>query len=125
VKAVLCYEGGQLVGLLAVQEGIDQEEPSIIVKPEKRRQGIGRALLEAAKAECKKDGVRRCLVVCQDCFQSGEAFVKSTGSRYQFSKYRMTLNPELFVKREVSEFSVELQQADLADAKLLASADQD
>lgn len=120
MKAVLCYDGGQLVGLLAVQQGIDEEELSIIVKPEKRRQGIGSALLEFAKAECKKDGIRKCLLVCQESSQSGKAFVKWTDSRYQFSEYRMTLSQELFGNRESSEFSIELQQADPADAKLLA-----
>jgi len=121
LAAVLCYdEGGQLVGLLAVQQGIDEVELSIIVKPEKRRQGIGRSLLEVAKAECKKDGIRKCLLVCQEPSQSGKAFVKSTGSKYQFSEYRMTLSQELFRTRESNEFSIELQQADPADANLLA-----
>jgi ribosomal protein S18 acetylase RimI-like enzyme len=120
MKTVLCYETGQLVGLLAVQQGIGEEELSVIVKPEKRRLGIGRALLEVAKVECRKNGVRRCLLVCQESSQSGKAFVKSTGSHYEFSEYRMTLDQALFEKRKPSEFSIELQQAGLTDAKLLA-----
>lgn len=120
MQAILCYEGKELVGLLAIQQGIDEVELYPIVQPEKRRKGIARTLLRVAKVQCKREGIGKCLLVCQESSESGKAFVKSTGSQYQFSEYSMKLDDKLFRKNSSIDFSIELRQAEFGDVKLLA-----
>jgi ribosomal protein S18 acetylase RimI-like enzyme len=120
--AILCYEGGELVGLLAIQQfASDKAELYLIVHPEKRRRGIGRALFQAEIADCKNRGVKKCLLVCQESSESGKAFVRSTGALYQFSEYRMRLDAEAPRSERSGGSSVELSRAGLEDAGLLAA----
>lgn len=119
-QAVLCYEDGQLVGLLAVQRGIGEAELTIVVHPEYRRRGIGSALLQTAKKECEGQGTERCLLVCQESSKSGKAFVQSIGANYRFSEYKMKLEDRP-VGAQVSEQSIRMYQASFRDRTLLAS----
>lgn len=120
MTTALCYEGEQLAGLLAVQPGIDEAELYIIVRPGKRRQGIATSLLEIAKINLKKDGILKCLLVRQASSASGGSFVNSTGAQYRFSEYRMELDKRAFRNRRSNASSIELRQANLLDAHLLA-----
>ena len=121
MRAILCYESGELIGLLAIQQFTsDKAEFYLVVHPEKRRRSIGRALLQAGIADCKNRGVKKGLLVCQESSKSGKAFVKSTGALYQFSEYRMKLDAELDDNKPRS-FSVELRRAGFEDARLLAT----
>lgn len=122
MRAFLYYESGELIGVLAIQQFTsDKAEFYLVVHPEKRRRSIGRALFQAGIADCKNRGVKKCLLVCQESSESGKAFVKSTGVRYQFSEYRMELDTEFSSNKKPSSFSVELRRAGLNDARLLAT----
>jgi ribosomal protein S18 acetylase RimI-like enzyme len=118
--AVLYYQDGQLVGSVAFQLGIRKAELTIIVHPEKRRRGIGSTLLQAAKQECVRQGIQKCLLVCQETSKSGKAFLGSLGSRYQFSEYKMKLEnrPSTI---QVTGQPLRMYQASFKDRKLLAS----
>ena len=119
MRAVLCYGGGELVGFLAIQEGIGEAELYLVVHPEKRRKGIGNVLFQAAKEECKRQKLGRCLLVCQESSKSGIAFVESTGSQYEFSEYRMKLDDHRPMKEVSRQSEIKLRQAGPEDAKLL------
>lgn len=122
MRAILCYESGELVGVLAVQQFTsDKAEFYLVVHPGKRRRSIGRVLFQAGIADCKNRGVKKCLLVCQESSESGKAFVRSTGAMYQFSEYRMRLDADLSSYDRPSDFSVELRRAGLEDARLLAA----
>ena len=120
MQAALCYEDGQLVGSLTIQRGIGEAELTIIAHPEKRRRGIGSTLLQAAKEECKRQEIEKCLLVCQESSKSGKAFIGSIGSQYQFSEYKMKLEnrPSTI---QVTGQAVRMYQASFEDRKLLAS----
>jgi ribosomal protein S18 acetylase RimI-like enzyme len=120
MMAILCYVGTQLIGLLAIQLGIDEAELYTIVRPDNRRKGIASSLLEAAKVRLKKDGILKCLLVRQASSESGEAFVNSTGAQYRFSEFRMELENAAFRNRKSSDSMIELRQANPPDANILA-----
>jgi ribosomal protein S18 acetylase RimI-like enzyme len=86
----LYYEGGELVGLLAMDEfGDEERELTGMVHPEHRRKGIFSALFAAAKEEAKSRGTERLILVCERFSHSGQGFVAATGAAYDFSEHKM------------------------------------
>src|SRR2546421_8527335 len=73
----LYYQDGMLVGYLSLMSwGIEERELHLgVVHPNYRRQGIFRALLEAAKAECASQGTRKFALICEDSSSSATACV--------------------------------------------------
>jgi ribosomal protein S18 acetylase RimI-like enzyme len=88
----LYYADGALVGFMGLQPE-DGIEVLGMVHPEHRRRGTGRALLEAAKAECRRREVSTFLLVSEEASNSGSAFAEAAGASYRFSEYRMELDP--------------------------------
>jgi ribosomal protein S18 acetylase RimI-like enzyme len=89
---ILCYDGEVLIGCATLPPD-DSVEVLGMVHPEHRRKGIGRALLEAVKAECRRRGLADFLLVCEGASLSGGAFAAALGGQYRFSEYRLELNP--------------------------------
>ena len=118
MQSFLYYKNGSLVGFLNLFPA-GEIEVYAVVHPENRRKGIGRALLDAAKEECKRRGSSSCLLVCEEASSSGRAFVEAMGAQYRFSEYRMKLEPER-VKHQLHLDQVELHLADTGDVELLA-----
>lgn len=119
-QSFLYYKNGSLVGFLNLFPA-EEIEVYAIVHPENRRNGIGRALLDAAKKECKRRGISSCLLVCEEASTSGRAFVETMGgAQYRFSEYRMKLEPEQVPKHQPHLDQVELHLADTGDVELLA-----
>jgi len=89
----LYYQDGMLVGYLSLMSwGIEERELHIgVVHPDYRRQGIFRALLQAAKAECVSQGTRKFVLICEDSASSAIACVTALGTRYTFSEHEMVL----------------------------------
>jgi len=120
MQAILYHEEGQLVGSLTIfTSWLGKAELTIIVHPKKRREGVGSTLLRKAKEECKRQGIERCLLICQESSKSGKAFVQSTRCQYQFSEYRMKLDRSCSIS--LTGQAVRMYQASLEDRKLLAS----
>jgi ribosomal protein S18 acetylase RimI-like enzyme len=88
----LYYARGRLVGFGSLPPD-DSMELLGMVHPHCRRQGIGRILLEAARAECQRRGVSGFLLVCEEGSRPGTAFAQAVGGQYSFSEYRMELDP--------------------------------
>ncbi len=87
INRFLYYEGGALVGYCS----LDYEELCGMVHPERRRTGIGRALLDAAINEYRRRFISTILIICEEASQSGKAFVAATGAKYDFAEHHMEL----------------------------------
>lgn len=90
----LCYEGGQLVGNFQISSWSDQEIVGL-VHPDHRRRGIGRALVDAVRSECRSRGMATFLLVAEASSSSGAAFAEALGGHRTHSEHRLKLNPEL------------------------------
>jgi ribosomal protein S18 acetylase RimI-like enzyme len=86
-NSFLYYDGSSLVGFA----GMDYGEICGMVRPDMRRQGIGRALFEAVTDECKRRGLTEPLMLCETASRSGQAFVARTPAKYDFAEHHMEL----------------------------------
>jgi ribosomal protein S18 acetylase RimI-like enzyme len=87
----LYYEGGSLVGFASLY-GITDPELCGMVHPDHRRKGIGRALLAAAREECRLRELHSLILVCDEASTTGRAFASAIGARYLSAEYRMLLD---------------------------------
>src|SRR5260370_503326 len=60
-----------------------------MVQPAHRRQGIGRALLGAARAACPALGVTDLLLICEAAAADGLRFAEATTSGLRFAEHHM------------------------------------
>lgn len=91
----LYYKDGILAGILTLPSGRHIEMLGM-VHPDYRRRGIGRALLEAGKAECRQRGIPTFLLVCEGISAAGSVFAEAMEGVYRFSEHRMKLDPTAF-----------------------------
>ena len=121
------YENEKLTGFLTFPfNGVPEPEAFVIVDPQHRRKGIGRALLDAAKDSCKRRRIQQFLLVSENKSVSGNAFAEALGGKCEYSEYRLRLERE---PPKLAENAVSLRQADDRDvvtlAHLLAESFQD
>lgn len=90
-----------------------------MVHPAHRRRGIGRALLTAATAECRRRGVTHVLLICERASRAGQAFVIATGVQYRFGELRMRLDLASFQDRPQAGARLTLRRAGVEDVDLL------
>jgi ribosomal protein S18 acetylase RimI-like enzyme len=114
----LYYDEGQLVGCVSLQP-IDGIELVGMVHPQYRRRGIGRALLEAARDECRLRGAEVFLLVCEETSPSGKAFADAVGGQYRFSEYRMELDPATIQRSSRRPEAIRLERAGAEDLETL------
>lgn len=114
-KAFLAHQGERLTGYCSLDSGGGGEvELCGMVHPEQRRRGIGRALLAAAIAECRRRGADKALVICEDASQAGRRFVAAAGGQRTFSEYHMRLGRTGEQRRPPDE-QLDIRQAGPAD----------
>jgi ribosomal protein S18 acetylase RimI-like enzyme len=89
--AFLYYDVGTPVGFAWLPDD-PEPEACLMVHPTHRRRGIGRALLVAARSECRRRGLPGFMLVCDEAARSGRAFVKAVGGSYRSAEYRMELD---------------------------------
>lgn len=88
----LAYQDGALAGFCTLDGDGQEIELCGGVHPDYRRQGLGRALLEAARDECRRRGVARLLMICETDSRSGQNFLAPLGARQDFAEHRMLLD---------------------------------
>lgn len=114
------WQDDELVGFV-VLFGNDPIEIIGMVRPEYRRKGIGRALLQTAIAEGERRGETQALLICEGSSSSGQAFVEAVGGTYRFAEYRMVLDRDRFARSQRGEETVILQQATIDDLEQLVA----
>lgn len=87
----LAYEGDTLVGYCSAV-GDREVEICGMVRPDRRREGIGARLLAAALAECRRRGAACALLLCEDTSAAGRAFVATLDVTRAFAELRMELD---------------------------------
>jgi ribosomal protein S18 acetylase RimI-like enzyme len=124
VNKWLYYDQGALVGYAALDGGSPEAELCGMVAPSYRRQGIGRALLDAVTDACRRASVYRLLLICEDASRSGREFVRAAGAPHSFSELHMEMDAPLAVERPQRDVRVrEVTPGDYdALAEVLVSA---
>jgi ribosomal protein S18 acetylase RimI-like enzyme len=123
VSDVLWYESGQLVGFAGMNSYGDpsEVEASILVHPEFRRRGLGRAIARAVMRECQKWGVRRLLFVVPQESREGAEFARTMGTQHSHSEYTMDLDVTRIPSLERALDPVELRPAGTEDVPIMAA----
>ena len=114
----LYYQDGILAGILTLPLGRHIEMLGM-VHPDFRRRGIGRALLEAGKAEGRRRNVPTFLLVCEGVSPVAHAFAEATGGTYRFAEHRMKLDPAAFSFSPPPVEPIQLVRAGAADRETL------
>ena len=90
------YAGGELIGYFElVATGGREMEGSGMVHPDHRRRGIGRALIEAARAECGERGRQGFLFACDEAGSGSRPFASAIGADYRMSEHLLEFNATL------------------------------
>jgi ribosomal protein S18 acetylase RimI-like enzyme len=118
VDQFLAYDQGKLIGFARL-DGWSEPELCGMVDPAHRRKGVGRALLAAAQAECRRRGLVQSLLICDEAGESGPAFAAAVGAILSYAEYRMRLD-QLAIDRSRPRYpTLRLQPATTEDADLL------
>jgi len=112
------YRDDVLVGLANLTAG-DAIELQGMVHPRHRRQGIGRALLDAAKRECQQRGASGLTLVCEAAAPSGQAFAHAVGAAYCDAEHRMELDRATYARRPDPQWTLTIEPAGMKDLEAL------
>ena len=116
----LYYEDDRLAGYLAVDGwGGEERELTGMVHPDYRRRGIFRMLVTAAKEECQRLGVQKLILVCEQCSESGQAFMRAIGAQREYSEHEMVLG--IFKERRIFHEGLRMRQANGSDLDTIAA----
>jgi ribosomal protein S18 acetylase RimI-like enzyme len=123
VRDVLWYESGRLVGFAGMNSYGDpsEVEASILVHPDARRRGLGRAIVRAVMGECRKCRVVRLLLAVPQESREGVAFAAAMGTRHSHSEYTMDLDAKRIPSFETIGVRVELRPAGAEDVPVMAA----
>ncbi|RAU92004.1 GNAT family N-acetyltransferase [Paenibacillus sp. YN15] len=91
----LYYADGELAAYLGIASfgGGNAAELNGMTHPDFRRKGIFSRLYGLALAECRKRGFDKILLLSDGKSGSGQGFIRSVSGTYDFSEYRMRLQP--------------------------------
>lgn len=89
---LLARSEGDIVGVLEMV-GYHEVEGTLIVAPDRRRAGIGRALAATATAQLAERGIPGWLLTCDEAFAGGAAFARALGGVLAHNEHRLTLDP--------------------------------
>ncbi|MCX6085105.1 MAG: GNAT family N-acetyltransferase [Caldiserica bacterium] len=123
VKDVLWYQSGEMVGFAGMNSyGAPSEvEATILVHPDLRRRGIGRAMAHIVVRECQRGGIRRLLFVVPQESREGAGFARTMGTQHSHSEYTMDLDVTRIPPFETTHNPVELRPAGAEDVPIMAA----
>lgn len=113
------HVGIELVGFAHLPDDAEPEG-SVIVRPDARRRGIGRALAEAVRTEATRRGLPEILLVTNAASIAGVVFLAALGAHYDFAEYRLKHRAEAPVAVGPRYPDLELVAASPADTEVLA-----
>lgn len=119
-NGLLAYQQETLVGVVYLLGDMEIELLGC-VHPQHRRNGIGRSLLDAARASCRQLGKERLLLITHADLPSGEAFAKAVGGHYTFSEYCLVFSGAHLRKPAASHDGLQFRQAEQTEASQVAS----
>ncbi len=92
---LLAHRDGELVGAASISYGYHGHEVEAIlcVDPARRRLGVGRALVLAARDQAAARGADKLLFVVDTAGESGRAFAEALGAHTSFAEHRLDLDP--------------------------------
>lgn len=119
----LWYADDLLAGFAGMYSYSDplEVETCILVHPEFRRKGIGRALVHVVIRECRKRSVQRLLLIVPQESQEGAAFAHTLGALHFRSEYTMDLDVTGIPMTGMMPDPVELRPAGIADVPVMAA----
>ena len=116
----LYYEDNRLVGYLNVEGwGSRDRELTGMVHPDNRRRGVFSSLLAAAQEDCRQKDVQKMILVCEHASQSGLAFARAIGAKYEYSEHEMVLGT--FRERKNIHKGLDIRQANRNDLNAIIS----
>ncbi|HWQ22122.1 MAG TPA: GNAT family N-acetyltransferase [Clostridia bacterium] len=123
VVDVLWYEGPQLVGFAGQSSYGDptEVETSILVHPDFRRRGMGRAITSVVVRECQNHGVTQLLYVVPRESTEGAGFAAAMGTQHSHSEYTMDLDASPVPASSATSDPVELRPAGAEDIPVMAA----
>jgi ribosomal protein S18 acetylase RimI-like enzyme len=116
---LLYYEEGTLLGFVHLQYG-PQLEVFGLVHPAYRRQGVGKALLQAVRTVQEQAEIAELLLVCDHTSPTGGAFAEAMGGRYTMSEHQMLLDPSSITRPYLWRPELQVRRATEAEAPLIA-----
>lgn len=120
-RTLLAYvEGERLIGAAAIVNWGGGPEVALAVYPDRRRQGIGRALLGAALRTLREAGASEGLLVAHHQVATGPAFAQSVGGALRFSEHRLVLDPARVNQSRPRHAALQMRPASAADIDVLA-----
>lgn len=89
----LYYRDDMLIGFFSMDGlGSDEAEGTGVVHPDYRRQGVFRALVAAAREECRQNKTESLLLLFDHRSDAAIAFANAIGAQHDFSEHSMRLD---------------------------------
>jgi ribosomal protein S18 acetylase RimI-like enzyme len=89
----LYYRDDILIGFFSMDGlGFDEAEGTGMVHPNYRRQGVFRALVAAAREECRQNKTESLILLFDHRSDAAMAFAKAIGAQHDFSEHNMRLD---------------------------------
>jgi ribosomal protein S18 acetylase RimI-like enzyme len=87
---ILRYERGELIGVASIFAPMaDEAEISVCIKPEHRRKGLAKELIDAAYQNLKECNIKSILFVCDRNSKNGMKILKNKGFAIHHTEYTM------------------------------------
>jgi mycothiol synthase len=115
---LLIRDGDTLIGV-AELIGYREIEGTIIIAPERRRQGLGRRLVTLAGQELAERELTDWLLVCDEAFPGGAAFARAFGGERAYFEHRLTLDPALVQPIKPQTERITIRQAERTEASAI------
>jgi len=112
---LLIRDADALIGV-AELIGYREIEGTVIIAPERRRQGLGRRLVTLAGQELAARELADWLLVCDEAFPGGAAFARVLGGERAYFEHRLTLDQALVQPTKPLPGHLTIRQAERTDA---------